>query len=70
MIIGKRALIGLLGVGTAVAALSWMLLPKNSKIRKAIGDRARQVGGLVKDHVDDVLNVVGEKKVTPAVSKK
>lgn len=70
MIIGKRALVGFLGVGAAAAALGWMFLPKNSKMRKMIGDKARDMGGIFKNHIDDVLNVVADQKVTPATAKK
>jgi hypothetical protein len=69
MVVGKRALIGFLGVGAAAAGLAWMLLPKNSKARKVIADKAKAVGGIFKNHIDDVLNVVGEKKARPATSR-
>lgn len=55
--IGNKALIGILGITAASAAAAWMLLPKDSKIRKMIGERVRQAGGIFKNHIDDVVKV-------------
>ena len=59
--ISNKALIGVLGVTAVSAAAAWMLLPKDSKIRKMIIDRARQVGGIFKQQVNDVVNVATER---------
>jgi hypothetical protein len=69
MIIGKKALIGFLGLGTAAAALGWMLLPKNSRIRKTIAGKAKEMGSIFKHHIDDVIDVVAEKKVSASRGK-
>ena len=69
MIVGKKALVGFLGLGAAAAGLGWMLLPKNSKLRKMIAQKATEMGGIFKNHIDDVLKVVEEKKVTTSGAK-
>ena len=66
MIIGKKVLMGALGVGAAAAALGWMLLPRDSKIRKMLAGKAKEVGGAIKGHVDDIINVTSDKKSRPA----
>ena len=46
--IGKKVLFGLLGAGAATAAAGYMMLPKDSKIKKAIDDKAGAIGGMLK----------------------
>jgi hypothetical protein len=69
MIIGKKALIGFLGLGTAAAALGWMLLPENSKVKKVIRGKAKEMGSIFKNHIDDVLKAVDVKDVAAAIKK-
>ena len=70
MIVGKKALIGILGLGTAAAALGWMLLPKNSGIKKSIAKKASSLGNIFKNHIDDVVRLAMDKKASPVTAKK
>jgi hypothetical protein len=70
MIIGKKALIGFLGLGTAAAAIGWMLLPENSKLKKTIAGKARELGGVFKNHIDDVLSVVEKREMKSSPVRK
>ena len=57
--IGNKALFGLLGVGAIAAA--WLLLPKDSKIKKAISDSAGQLADSLKKSMSGT-----NKKATPS----
>ena len=59
--IAKKALFGLLGAGAGTLAVAWYLLPKDSKIKKAITDTVCQLTDSLKE------SMMGEaaKKVTP-----
>ena len=52
--IGNKALFGLLGVGTLTAA--WFLLPKDSKIKKAISDGVCQLTDSLTGRVSGVAD--------------
>jgi hypothetical protein len=58
----KKALFGLLGVGTLTAA--WFLLPKDSKIKKAITDGVCQLTDGLRARATTVA-----KNVTPEAVK-
>jgi len=45
--IRNKALFGLIGAGTLAA--TWLLLPKDSKIKKAISDRVCQLTDMLKE---------------------
>ncbi len=62
MIAGKKALVGFLALGAGAAAQGWMLLPKKSKLRKLIAGKTNEMGEVLKNHIDDVVNVTNGKK--------
>ena len=63
--IAKKALFGLLGAGAGTLAVAWYLLPKDSKIKKAISDKVCQLT----DSLKESMVGAAEKKVTPSPLK-
>ena len=58
--IANKAIFGLVGVGTLAAA--WLLLPKDSKIKKAITDRFCQLTENLKERMSGMdKNVTAER---------
>ena len=58
--IGNKALFGMIGAGTLAAA--WFLLPKDSRIKKAITDRFCQLTDSLKESMSGMgKNVTAEK---------
>ena len=59
--IANKTVIGLIGAGTLAAA--WLLLPKDSRIKKAINDRVCQFTDMLKERMS-------AEKMAAAVGKK
>ena len=61
----NKALFGLLGAGAGTLAVAWYLLPKDSKIKKAISDKVCQLTDSLKESMMGAV----EKNVTPSAVK-
>jgi hypothetical protein len=63
--IKNKALFGLLGAGAGTLAVAWYLLPKDSKIKKAITDQVCKLT----DSLKESMTSAAEKTVTAASVK-
>ena len=58
---GNKAIFGLIGAGTLAAA--WFLLPKDSRIKKAISDRVCQLTDALKESMTGMAKDMTAEKV-------
>jgi hypothetical protein len=59
--IGKKAMYGLFGAGIGTMTVAWFLLPKDSKIKKAISDKVCSLTDILKNQAGSMLGDATQK---------